>query len=77
MSKKRVSLDEEFLQWWEQSLEENGYDMNKKQVKVLVNPTDISHTIYSYREMFEGMRRGEYGPLLAYNFAYYLCRRLN
>jgi len=28
-----VKLDEEFLQWWERSLEEQGYDIHKKQVK--------------------------------------------
>lgn len=26
-----MSLDEKFLQWWERSLEEKGYDMDKKQ----------------------------------------------
>jgi len=35
----KVKLDEEFLQWWERGLEEEGYDLYKKQLKLLVDPT--------------------------------------
>lgn len=73
MSKQQI--DEEFLQWWERDLEEKGYNMGKKQVMVLIHPTDIFQMVYSYHEFFNAIRRQEYGPLLAYNFAYRLCRQ--
>ncbi|MEK6939919.1 MAG: hypothetical protein AABX31_04275 [Nanoarchaeota archaeon] len=70
MAKKQVTLDEEFLQWWERGLEEKGYDLDEKQVRVLAHLGKNLYHVYSYREMFTAMRKGEYGPLLAYHAAY-------
>ena len=71
----KVSLDEEFLRWWERSLEEHGYDLDKKQVKVLAHPAKSLYHVYSYHEFFNAMRRGEYAPLIAYQFAYHICNK--
>ncbi len=71
----KVKLDEEFLQWWERGLEEEGYDLHKKQLKVLADPTKSLYHVYSYHEFFNAMRRGEYAALLAYHFAYSICNR--
>jgi len=34
---------------------------------------DLTHLLYP--EFFNAMRRGEYGPLLAYGFAYQICNK--
>jgi len=67
-------LDEGFLQWWEQDLEKEGYDIHKKQVRVLAHPAKNLYHVYSYHEFFNAMRRGEYAALMTYHFAYRICK---
>lgn len=72
---KKAEVDEDFLQWWERSLEEKGYNVNKKQLKVLAHPAKNLYHVYSYHEFFNAMRKGEYIPLMAYRLAYHICSR--
>jgi len=73
MSKLRI--DEDFLQWWKKGLEEEGHDLYKKQIRVLAHPEKKLYHVYSYHELFNAMRRGEHGPLLAYQVAYQICNQ--
>lgn len=70
MAKKELNLDEKFLEWWEKGLEKEGYDLDKEQVQALAGETDMVLKVYTYREFFQAMREGEYGPLLGYRAAY-------
>ena len=72
MSKKELNLDEQFLQWWEQKLVEDGCDLDELQIKIAVHPTAIHlQKLYSYRDFFQAVRKGEYWPLCAYHAAYH------
>lgn len=66
----KINLDEEFLEWWERNLEKEGYDMDEKQLRFLTDPAQNLYCNYSYRNFFQAVRREEYGPLMAYNFAH-------
>ncbi|GEM_PF-5088782 len=71
----RQLIDEEFLQWWERSLEKQGYDLDEKQIRALVQPGKELYHVYSYHDFFKAVRKGEYWPLVAYNFAYQMCNQ--
>jgi len=75
MSKSKLRIDEDFLQWWEKSLEKQGYDLDEKKIRVLIRPGKELYQVYSYHEFFNAVRKGEYFPLIAYRFAHQMCNQ--
>ena len=66
------TIDEEFLQWWEKRLEEDGHDLDRPQLRIAAHPTKVHlQNVYSYREFFQAVREREYWPLVAYQVAYH------
>ncbi|MDP3699209.1 MAG: hypothetical protein Q8R47_06515 [Nanoarchaeota archaeon] len=68
MSKLRI--DEDFLEWWGKSLENQGYDLDEKQIRILAQPGKELYHVYSYHDFFDAIRKGEYWPSVAYHFAH-------
>ena len=69
-----ITLDEDFIRWWAEGLEKQGYSLDKDTIRIATQwEKPFLFRDYTYREFFAAMRQGEYWPLETYNFAYTMC----
>ena len=70
--KNKPNLDEKFLLWWENSLKEQGYDLDAKTERMAADMSGKVQREISFKEIFQLMRDGDEVALVTYKVAYWV-----